>query len=107
MKCPECNSELKKVEVKVEDATTSAVSYQCKKCGYFAFEQESTKKVIEELKAKETPLNIKQKIVKISKDRLGIYFNRDVVRSLNLQSGRDVFVTVPDKDHIILNLKMK
>jgi hypothetical protein len=49
-------------------------------------------------------LNIKQKIVKLSQDRLGIYFNKNVVRSLHLKKGEDIFVSVPDKKHIVLEI---
>ena len=103
MSCPKCNSKLKKVEVKVDGAESKAVSYQCTKCDYFEFEPKSSRKVVEELR--ETPLKIKQKIVGISQNRLGIYFNSNVVRSLNLKKGEDIFVSVPDKNHIVLELK--
>lgn len=102
MKCPKCNSTLRKVEVKVEGAKNRAVSYQCPKCDYFEFEPESSKKVVEELR--ETPLKIKQKVVKLSQDRLGIYFNNHVVRSLDIKKGEDIYVSVPDKKHIVLEL---
>jgi len=102
MKCPKCNSSLKKVEVSVHGARQKAVSYQCPKCDYFEFEPESSKKVVEELR--ETPLKIKQKIVKLSQDRLGMYFNSHVVRSLDLKKGESVYVSVPDKKHIVLEL---
>jgi transposase-like protein len=103
MKCPKCESNLKKVEVSVAGAQTKAVSYQCPNCDYFEFEPESSKKVVEELR--ETPLKIKQKIVKLSQDRLGIYFNNNVVRSLGIKKGEDIYVSVPDKRHIILELR--
>ena len=103
MKCPNCNSELRKVEVKVQGAKSKATSYQCPNCDYFEFEPISSQKVIQELR--ETPLKIKQKIVKLSQERLGIYFNSNVVRSLKLKRGEDVFVSVPDKKHILLELK--
>ena len=83
MKCPKCSSELKKVEVKVQGARSKVISYQCPDCDYFEFEPVSSEKVIQELR--ETPLKIKQKIVKLSQDRLGMYFNNNVVRSLNLK----------------------
>ncbi len=54
MKCPKCNSDLKKVEVNVEGAQNKVISFQCPKCDYFEFGQESSKRVIEELK--DTPL---------------------------------------------------
>ncbi len=103
MKCPNCSSSLRKVDVNVAGATHKVTSYQCEKCDYFEFEQASSRKVIEELC--ETPLKIKQKVVKLSQDRLGIYFNNNIVRSLGLQSGEDIFISVPDKKHIVLELK--
>ena len=104
MRCPKCNSDLKKVEVEIEDAKTPAISYQCSKCDYYSFEPQSTMKIIKELKEKETPLKIKQKIIKLSQDRFGMYFSKDIVESLNLQSGKEVFVSVPDKNKIVLDI---
>ena len=102
MNCPKCDSNLKKIKVKVHGAENKAISYQCSKCDYFEFEPLSSKKVIEELR--ETPLKIKQKIIKISQDRLGIYFNNNLIRSLNLKKGEEIYVSVPDKNHIILEI---
>ncbi len=102
-KCPKCNLNLKKIEVKVHGATNKATSYQCSKCDYFEFEPMSSKKVVEELR--ETPLKIKQKVVKLSHDRLGIYFNNNVVRSLGIKSGEEIYISVPDKNHIMLELR--
>ena len=53
---------------------------------------------------KEMPLAIKQKIIKLSHDRLGMYINRDIARSLNLKGGEEVFVSVPDKKHLVVNV---
>ena len=103
MKCPKCNSKLNRVEINIGGAKNKAMSYQCSNCDYFEFEQESSKKVISELM--DAPLKIKQKIVKLSQDRLGIYFNSNVIRSLQLRKGEEVFVSVPDKKHIILELR--
>ena len=100
--CPNCKTKLKKILVKVAGAKTKAVSYQCSKCKYFEFEPESSKKVITELR--ETPLKIKQKIVKLSQDRLGIYFNNNVVRSLDLKKGEEIYLSVPDKKHIVIEV---
>jgi len=102
MKCPNCNSGLRKIEVKVRGAKSKAISYQCPNCDYFEFEPESSKKVVEELR--EAPLKIKQKIVKLSGDRLGIYFNSNVARSLGLKKGEDIYVSVPDKKHIVIEV---
>ncbi len=102
MKCPKCNATLKEISVNVHGAKSKVISYQCIKCDYFEFEPMSSKKVVEELR--ETPLKIKQKIVKLSQDRLGIYFNNHVVRSLNLKKGEEVYISVPDKKRIVLEL---
>jgi uncharacterized C2H2 Zn-finger protein len=100
--CPKCNSILRRVKVNVQGAKNKAISYQCSKCDYFEFEPESSKRVIEELR--ETPLKIKQKIVKLSQERLGMYFNNHIVRSLGLKKGENIYVSVPDKKHIVLEL---
>jgi len=102
MKCPKCYSKLRKVEVKVQGAKSKAISYQCPDCDYFEFEPVSSQKVVQELR--ETPLKIRQKIVRLSQERLGIYFNSNVVRSLNLKKGEEVYVSVPDEKHILLEL---
>jgi hypothetical protein len=102
MKCPKCNSALRKVAVSVHGAKNKAISFQCTKCDYFEFEPASSKKVVEELR--ETPLKIKQKVVKLSQDRLGIYFNNNVVRSLGIKKGEDIYISVPDKKRIVLEL---
>jgi len=103
MKCPKCESELKKVEVKVHGATQKVASYQCTHCDYFEFESISSEKVLAELS--EGPLKIRQKIVKLSGDRLGIYFNHHVVESLHLKKGEELLLSVPDKKHIVLEVK--
>jgi len=107
MKCPNCNQELKEINVDIEDARTPAISYQCPNpnCDYFSFEPITTMKIIKELKEKESPLKIKQKIIKLSQDRLGMYFNQDIIKSLDLKSGEDILVSVPDKKRIILEVK--
>ena len=89
MICPKCKAKLKKVEVKVQGAKNKAVSYQCPKCDYFEFDPASSKKVVEELR--DTTLKIKQKVVKLSGDRLGIYLNSHVVRSLGIKKGENIF----------------
>lgn len=104
MRCPKCSSNLRKVEVGVEGAEQKAISYQCTKCDYVEFEEKSAAKVVKELKSKETPLKIKQKIIKLSQDRIGMYFNKHIVESLDLKAGEEVQVSVPDKAHIILKI---
>lgn len=104
MKCPNCTTELKKISISIHGAQQKAISFQCPKCAHFSFDQESSKKVIEELN--ETPLKIKQKIVKLSSDRLGIYFNSHIVRSLNLKSGDDIYLSIPSKKKILLEIRI-
>ena len=99
MQCPNCNSKLRKIDVTVHGAKNKAISYQCQKCDYFEFEPLSSKKVVEELN--ESPLKMRQKIVKLSGNRLGVYLNNDVVRSLNLKKGEYLYVSVPDKKRVV------
>jgi len=94
MKCQKCEGNLRKVEVKVTGAESKAVSYQCPNCDYFTFEPKSAVNVVREIKERESPLKMKQSIIKLSKDRLGIYFNKDIIRSLDLKSGEEVKVIV-------------
>lgn len=103
--CPNCKSELKKVKVEIEDAKTKAISYQCPDCGFFSFEPKTTLKIIKEIKEKESPLKIRQKIIKLSKNRLGMYFNRDIIKSLKLKSGEEILVSVPDKKRVVLDIR--
>jgi len=91
---------MKKVNVKVAGATSQATSYQCPSCDHFEFEQISSRKVLEELR--ESPLKIRQKVVKLSQDRLGIYFNSNVVRSFKLKKGEELYLSIPDEKHILL-----
>lgn len=96
---------MKEVKVKIEDAASLVTSYQCGNCGYFDFEGKTMKKAISEIREKEHPLKIKQRIIKLSHDRLGMYINKDVARSLNLKGGEEVYISVPDKDRIIVDVE--
>lgn len=102
MNCPACNSKLKKVPVTVQGATKKVVSFQCASCHYFEFEQRSSAKVIEELR--DQHLKIKHKIIKLSKDRLGIYFNSNIIRSLGLRKGEELYISIPDKKRMLIEL---
>jgi hypothetical protein len=101
MKCQNCKVELRKVLVTINGAKNKAISYQCSNCDYYEFEGESSKKVIEELSS---VLKIKQKIVKLSQDRLGMYINKDIARSLDLKGGEEILVSLPDKKHIVIEI---
>ncbi len=98
--CPKCESKLRVVRVSVQGAKQKAVSYQCPKCDYFEFEPLSARRVVQELAV--SPLKIRQKVVKLSGDRLGIYFNSHVVHSLDIKKGEELFLSAPDKKHIVL-----
>lgn len=106
MKCPNCRLTIEEVHVKVEGAKNKVLSYQCPKCDHFEFEKESSDRVVEELRLKEeSPLKIRQKVIKLSQGRIGMYFNQDVARSVNLKPGKEVYVSVPDKKHILIKLE--
>lgn len=105
MKCPHCATTLKEVKVRIQDAESPVTSYQCSKCGYFDFEEHSISKAIHELKEKEAPLKIKQKIIKLSHNRLGMYINQDVARSLNLKGGEEIYVSLPEKNRMVVELE--
>ncbi|MBI2507459.1 zf-TFIIB domain-containing protein [Candidatus Woesearchaeota archaeon] len=107
MKCPKCNHNFKEVEVRIQDADSLVTSYQCANCGYFEFEENSMSKAIKEIKAKETPLKIRQRIIKLSHDRLGMYFSKDIIRSLDLKGGEEIDIRVPDRKHIVVELENK
>ncbi len=103
--CQDCGAKMRHVKVKVEGARSKALAYDCPKCGNLEFDKESGIKVVEELKHKEeSPLMIYQKIVKLSHNRLGTYFNKNIIKSLNLKGGEEIKVSVPDKKHIIIKL---
>ncbi len=104
MKCPKCNSGMREAKVKIQDAKSPVISHQCQKCGYFDFEEKSISKAIREIRIKEAPLSIKQKIIKLSHGRLGMYLSRDVARSLNLRGGEEVYVCIPDKKHLLVSI---
>jgi hypothetical protein len=103
MKCTKCNLALRRAAVSVHGARNKALSFQCTECDYFEFETVSSGKVVEEFM--ETPLKLKQKIAKLSLDGLGIYFNKNVVRSLDIKRGEKIYVSVPEKKHIVLELE--
>ena len=62
LKCQKCGGRMEKVLVDVEGAENKSVSYQCDR-GHIEFEKESAAKVVKELKTKESPLKIRQKLL--------------------------------------------
>jgi len=104
MKCPKCNTQMKEVKVKIQEADSPVTSYQCNACNYFDFEENSINKAINEIKEKEAHLKIKQKIIKLSQDRIGMYINRDIARSLNLKGGEEVLVSIPNKNRVVIDI---
>ena len=102
MKCKECKNLMRKITVRVEGATRKAIAYECKYCGNIEFDKKSGLRVVAELERKAGPLKVEQKIIKLSHDRLGTYFNKNVVKSINLKAGENVKLVIPDKKHIIL-----
>jgi len=53
MNCPECDSEMVVVNVKIQDANSLVTSYQCPGCDYFNFEKQIIERAISEIKAKQ------------------------------------------------------
>lgn len=102
--CPKCSSKMRQIMVEIEEAESPVKSYQCGKCGYFDFEKKSIEKAIGEIRTKEMTLKIKQKVIKLSHGRLGMYINRDVARSLNLKGGEEVYISVPDKKRMVVDI---
>ena len=98
--CQKCGAKLRVVKVSTWGAKQKVISYQCSKCDYFSFDPSTAKKVVDELK--ENALKIKQKVIKLSKDRLGIYLNKHIVESLNIQNGESVYLSVPEKRKVLL-----
>lgn len=105
MICKKCHKKMKEIKVNVEGAKLSSKAFECSKCGDLQFDRESGLKVVKELekKKKSCPLNIEQKITKLSYDRLGFYFNKDIVRCLDLKPGEKVHLTVLDKKNLLIN----
>lgn len=107
MDCPNCGKRMKAANVSVEGADTKVKSYQCASCDYIEFDEGTSKEVVAELKAKESPLQMEQTIVKLSHDRLGLYLNKHIVKSLHLKAGEQVQVSVPSKNRIVIRLQGK
>jgi hypothetical protein len=110
MNCKKCGGKLKKFKVEVEDSDLGSEGFECVKCGELFFDEEKSKKIVNDLKRKEflkelPALSIKQKVIKLSKDRLGFYFNKDIIRCTNLKAGEPVEVRLLDKKHILVEVQ--
>lgn len=82
--CPECGSELKKVEVRIEDANTTVTSLQCPSCEHIDFDEEDAEVVVSELRNKhEGKLEEIEKKLKEYGERL-----RLLERSINSHSQK-------------------
>ena len=110
MNCEKCDGSLKKFKVEVEDSDLSSEGFECVKCGELFFNKEKGKEIVADLKRKEMleelpVLSIKQKIIKLSKDRIGFYFNKDIVRCAGLKAGEPVEVRLLDKKRILVEVE--
>ena len=105
MKCPKCKKVMKRIEVEIEGARSKASSYQCPGCGYLKFEKKSSEKVVAELRESEPPLRMEQTVIRLSKGRVGMYFNRHIAKSLKLKPGKKIAVSVPSKKHMLLEIE--
>lgn len=110
MKCKKCGGRLARFKVDVEDSDLPSEGFECRKCGELLFDEEKSRAVVENLKKKELlrelpVLSIKQKVIKLSKNRLGFYFNKDIARCTNLKGGEPIEVRVLDKKRILVEMK--
>lgn len=74
------------------------------------FDEKKSRVVVEDLKRKELlkelpALSIRQKIIKLSKNRLGFYFNKDLARSAKLKAGEPIEVSLLNKKIILVEVK--
>ncbi|MEK6963740.1 MAG: hypothetical protein AABX70_04890 [Nanoarchaeota archaeon] len=97
-KCPNCHVEVHIAERIIEEA----VRYQCGSCEYSKLEPAASRTATPPILT--SPLQLKQKITTLSQGRLGLYLNQDVVRSLGLKAGQEVFVSVPDSKTVVIKL---
>ena len=109
MKCKKCGGVLKEFNIEVEGSGLHSEGFECTKCGELFFESEKGREIVEDLRQreflKELPaLSIKQKVVKLSKDRLGFYFNKDIARCVNLKPGEEIQVRLLDKKRILIEV---
>ena len=104
MKCPKCSHEMTKLHQTEEDKQQKVTSHHCMRCEHIEFERVYPELEIMEDVEKHT-LEIKQNIVKLSHNRLGMYFNKNIIQSLGLKAGEEVLVSVPEKKRIVIKLK--
>ena len=91
MKCTDCKKEMEKRYIELDSSLKVVLNY-CKKC----------RKVV---MGEEPPLKIKQNLIKLSKGRIGMYFNQNIVRSLGLKPSSSVLISVPDKKKLIVEIQ--
>lgn len=63
MKCPQCTNQLRKVFVRIHDAQSKVISYQCGKCFYFDFEETTIKIAIREIETQSKNLGSSERTV--------------------------------------------
>lgn len=110
MKCKKCGGTLERFALEVEDSDLPSEGFECRKCGELFFDERKSKEVVEDLKRKELlnelpALSIKQKVIKLSKNRLGFYFNKDIARCAKLKAGEPIEVRLLNKKKILLEIE--
>ena len=110
MKCKKCGGTLKRFAVKAENSDLGSEGFECKQCGELLFDEKKSKAIDEDHKRKdlcqELPaLSIRQKVIKLSKNRLGFYFNKDIARCAKLKAGEPIEVRLLDKKRIMVEVK--
>ncbi len=110
MDCKKCGGKLERFAVEVEDSDLPSEGFECKKCGELFFDEKKSKAIAEDLKKKESfkelpALSIRQKVIKLSKNRLGFYFNKDLARCAKLKAGEPIEVSLLDKKRILIEVE--
>lgn len=110
MKCKKCGGSLERFAIDVEDSDLGSEGSECKKCGELFFDEKKGEAVVKDLKRKELfnelpALSIRQKIIKLSKDRIGFYFSKDLARCAELKAGEPIEVSLLDKKRILIEVE--
>lgn len=107
--CKKCKGKLKSFDVEVEDADLPTVGQECAKCGELYFDEIKSRAVVESLRKKEQEVEeppvfgIRQKVIKLSKGRVGLYLSKDVARSTVFKPGKEIELKVLDKKRILVS----
>lgn len=98
--CSDCGKEMRKIDVEVEEAKTKGVGWECSSCGNLEFEKASSKKILNELKAKK-PIHLSLRVIKLPSGQLGIYFDDKILEHFRLTPGEKVEAEINRKSMLL------